>query len=136
MASNKLCRERFWPSNIEMTNFWVLILLDCNPRNDSFVKVKDDDNLSSFISLVFCSKKFFIFILIKWHAIYGHHVNTDTLSISDPFSICINSVWLYIWLTLRAVKKFWSRWLSCQSKWPVQGYFIQKMPSIRKCQAE
>ena len=38
--------------------------------------------------------------------------------------------------SLRVVTKFWSTWLSCQSKWPVQGYFIYKKPSIKKCQAE
>ena len=36
----------------------------------------------------------------------------------------------------RVVRKVWSRWLSCQSKRPVQWYFIQKTPSVKKCQAE
>lgn len=28
-----------------MNNFWVLILLDCNPWKDSFLKVNDDTNV-------------------------------------------------------------------------------------------
>ena len=30
----------------------------------------------------------------------------------------------YHYQNVRVVRKFWSRWLSCQSKRPVQGYFI------------
>ena len=33
-------------------------------------------------------------------------------------------------------RKFWRRQLSCHSTRPVQGYFISKMPSVKKCQAE
>ena len=35
--------------------------------------------------------------------------------------------------TFRVVSKFWSRGLSCQGKRPVQGYFILKTPSVKKC---
>ena len=35
---------------------------------------------------------------------------------------------------ITVVKKFWSRWLSCQSKWPVHWHFIWKTPSVKKCQ--
>ena len=32
--------------------------------------------------------------------------------------------WKLTFLTSRVVKKVWNRWLGCQSKRPVQGYFI------------
>ena len=55
------------------------------------------------------------------------------------FCFCSHLFASYVSLTkrlqqIRVFREFWSRWLSCQSKGPVQRYFIQKMPSIKKCQ--
>ena len=54
------------------------------------------------------------------------HFNIFSLAVNDSIYCCITEV----------VRTFWSRWLSCQSKWSVQGYFIYKTPSIKKRQAE
>ena len=65
----------------------------------------------------------------------------DTQPVPFPNGDHLIQVWQYISLVIKhhlykmnnpnfIIK------LTCQSKWPFQGYFILKTPSVKKCQAE